>query len=248
MRMMRQMLKSVTLVALGLALAAGAAYAQTNNTAPCIMPDNGTGTVTLPPTHCGYISPERLHLIIKGLPPGTVIVLQPTHHEFFCRNGVCNFPGGPLGGEVENFDSIATFKLSVSSSGNATNNPLAGWTRTVSVPLAVQTATAPRTPGAQVQTFKTDMQRIQGSITNDPDFDLFEVVGGTANGFPSPGNTTLTRQADGTFKVDSSFDVGYQIRFIGAPGGKLAGYGGATTGSVGMTAVQPCPASGCPCP
>jgi hypothetical protein len=245
MRTIQQMTKGVALVALGLALAAGAVYADDG---PCIMPDNGTGTVTLPPTNCGYISPQRLHLILKGLPPDTVIVLKPTHHRFFCESGVCNFPGGPLGGEVENFNSTVTFQLSVSSSGSGTSNPLAGWTRTVSVPLAVQTATAPRTPGASVQTFKTDMQRIQGSITGDPDFDLFEVKGGTANGFPSPGSTTLTRQADGTFKVDSSFDVGYQITFIGAPGGRLAGLQGTTTGSVDMTAVKPCPAGGCPCP
>jgi len=246
MKTMRQMVKGLTLVVFGLALAAGAAYASDED-GPCILPDNGTGTVTLPPTNCGYISPHRLHLIINGLPAGTVIVLQPTHHRFFCKNGVCNFPGGPLGGEVENFDSTVTFQLSVSTSGSAATNPLANWTRTVTVPLAVQTATGPRTPGAPVQTFQTDMQRIQGSITGDPDFALFEVVGGTANGYSSPGSTTLTRQANGTFKVDSSFDVGYRIHFIGAPDGKLAGYEGTTEGSVDMTAVQPCPADGCPC-
>ena len=96
------------------------------------------------------------------------------------------------------------------------------------MPLTVQVASAPRTAGAAVQTFQTNMQRLQGSITGDPDFDLFQVTGGTANGFSSPGSTTLTRQTNGSYKVDSSFTVGYSITFHGAAGGRLAGYEGTT--------------------
>jgi hypothetical protein len=237
------MTKGVALVALGLAFAAGAVYAE--NTGPCVQPDNGTGTVTLPP-NCEYYNAEQLHMAVNGLPPDTVIIVDPIHRKFSCGTP-CRTPGGPLGGEVENFNSLATFRLSVSSSSSS---PLAGWTRTISVPLGVQVATGPRALGASVQSFKTDMQRLQGAITGDPDFDLFEVTGGTLNGFPSPGSTTLTRQTTtgGGFKVDSMFNVGYRIRFIGAPGGRLAGYGGATTGSASMKAATPCPASGCPCP
>jgi hypothetical protein len=251
MKTIRQMVKGLTLVVFGLALAAGAAYAQGNPpTGPCLAQDNGTGTVTLPPAGCEYLSPDQVHMIIDGLPPNTTIILKPLHRDFICGQGggvagKCITQGGPLGGEVENFNSSATFQLSVSSSDPS--NPLAGWTRTVTLPLAVETATAPRQPGAPVQTFQTDMQRIQGSITNDPDFALFEVVGGSANGYPSPGSTTLTKQTNGLFKVDSSFKVGYRIRFIGTTTGRLAGAGGTTEGSVVMTAVQPCPASGCPC-
>ncbi len=248
--MRQQMIRGVALVAL--AFAAGAAYAQTTPpTGPCIAADNGTGTVTLPPAGCEYLSPDQVHLIVNGLPPGTTIVLKPLHRDFICGQGGgvpgrCITQGGPLGGEVETFNSSATFQLSVSSS--SPTSTLSGWTRPVTLPLAVEVATAPRTPGAPVQTFNTDMQRIQGSITGDPDFDLFEVVGGTANGFSSPGSTTLTRQSTSSFKVDSSFKVGYRIRFVGAAGGRLAGYEGSTTGSVNMAAVKPCPASGCPCP
>src|SRR4029078_8535012 len=98
-----------------------------------------------------------------------------------------------------------------------------GWSGTLTIPLAVETATAPRPVGAPVQSFQTDMQRIQGSITRDRQLALFEVVGGTANGSPSPGSTTLTRQGtSSTFKVDSSFKVGYRIRFIGTAAGQLA--------------------------
>ena len=69
------------------------------------------------------------------------------------------------------------------------------------------------------------------------DFDLFQVTGGTANGFSSPGSTTLTRQSNGSYKVDSSFNVGYSITFKGAAGGHLAGYEGTTKGTVKMSAV-----------
>jgi hypothetical protein len=225
MKRLQAILRGVALVALGLMVAAGGALAQN----PCSAPDNGTGTVTLPPAGCQYLSPSQVHMIINGLPAGTTIILKPIHRNFICRQtGSCNIPGGPLGGEVENFSSTAVFQVSGTGA-------LSGWNRVISVPLGVQVATAPRTNGAPVQTFKTDMQRIQGSISGDPDFDLFQVVGGTANGFPSPGSTTLTRQADGSFAVSSQFNVGYSIRFTGAAGGKLAGYEGVTTGTVTMS-------------
>jgi hypothetical protein len=227
MKRFQATLRGMVVTALGLAVAAGAAQAQN----PCFQPNNGSGTVTLPPVGCEYLSPTQVHMIIDGLPAGTTIILAPIHKNFICRQtGTCNVPGGPLGGEVENFSSAAVFQLSGTGA-------LSGWNRIVTVPLAVQVASAPRTAGAAVQTFQTDMQRLQGSITGDPDFDLFQVTGGTANGFPSPGSTTLTRQINGSFKVDSSFNVGYSITFQGAAGGRLAGYEGTTKGTVKMSAV-----------
>jgi hypothetical protein len=212
------------LMALALAAAAGAA------TAPCIMPDNGTGTVTLPPAGCSYLSPDQVHMIIDGLPPGTTIILAPIHQAFICRTSGCGTAGGPLGGEVENFSSTAVFQLSGTGA-------LSGWTRTVTVPLGVQIATAPRTLGAPVQTFATNMERISGAITGDPDFALFQVNGGTASGFSSPGSTTLTRLSGGAFNVNSTFNVGYSITFKGAAGGHLAGFEGTTKGTVKMSAT-----------
>ena len=235
MRTMQRMMKGAALVALGLALASGAVYAAPAPPPPCNVPDNGTGTVTLPPAGCQYLSPSQVHMIINGLPAGTTIILGPSHRDFICRQststGPCIVPGGPLGGEVENFNSVVVFQLTGTGS-------LSGWSRTVSVPLAVQVATAPRTPGARIQTFNTNMERIQGSITGDPDFASLDIVGGTANGFPSPGSTTLTRLDNGTFNVDSNFNVGYIIRFVGASGGKLEGLGGTTQGNVTMKAQQ----------
>ena len=43
---------------------------------PCTDPGNGEGTVDLPP-NCGYVSPQEVHEIIAGLPPGATIELDP---------------------------------------------------------------------------------------------------------------------------------------------------------------------------
>ena len=218
----------------GLALVASPASTQTTIPPECVVPANTMGTVTLPPAGCKYLSPDQVHLIIDGLPPDTVIVLDTIHQDFICRTGgglPCNQPGGPLGGEVENFSSVGTLKVSGTGA-------LKGLQKTINVPLTVQTAVGPRTAGAPVQTFPTEMVRLQGSISGDSVFDFLEITGGSANGFPSPGSTTLTRRADGKFTVDSSFEVGYRIKFIGAPGGPLAGRSGATTGTVNMKAVS----------
>lgn len=228
---MKRLQTALALTAL-MALGAAVAGAATVSTTPCILPDNGTGTVTLPPAGCSYLSPNQVHMIIDGLPPGTTIILAPIHRDFICRQstgtGPCNLPGGPLGGEVENFNSTAVFQLSGTGA-------LSGWNRTVTVPLGVQVASGKRTLGAPTQTFPTNMELIQGSIpSGDPDFAAFDVVGGTANGFSSPGSTTLTRQSNGSFQVNSQFNVGYSIHFIGASGGKLAGYEGTTEGTVNM--------------
>ncbi|HEX6898253.1 MAG TPA: hypothetical protein VF789_01000 [Thermoanaerobaculia bacterium] len=232
--------RQVSFVAiLGFAVAAGAALAQGAAVPPqCKQPVVG-GTVTLPPAGCKYLTAAQVHEIIGGLPAGTKIILSPIHSDFVCRLGGqknCIQQGGSLGGEIEVFASIITFQMTGVS--NDPTSPLNGWTRTISMPLAVETHTGPRTPGAAVQSFPTDMHRIQGSLAGDPDFAQLDIVGGTANGFPSPGHTTLTFLDDGTAEVDSYFDVTFQITFTGAPGGILEGAAGTTTGTVRMKAYQ----------
>jgi hypothetical protein len=225
------MTKSLSVAALALVLATGASWAQN----PCNVPDNGTGTVTLPPAGCQYLSPSQVHMIIDGLPAGTTIILKPIHRDFICRQSTgttgCITPGGSLGGETETFGSVAVFQVSGTGA-------LSGFNRVISVPLNTVVDSAPRALGAPVQTFQTDMRRIQGGISGDPDFNVLQIVGGTANGFPSPGSTTLTRQSNGTFNVSSSFNVGYSIYFEGAPGSKLEGLSGKTDGTVKMEAFS----------
>ncbi|MEK6799186.1 MAG: hypothetical protein AABZ12_09500 [Planctomycetota bacterium] len=211
----------------------------------CSVPDNGGGTVTLPPAGCDYLSPQDVHRIIDGLPAGTTIELAPIHRDFICRagtpgGGICSFqtlvdcdePGGSLGGEKECRDS--TLSLDLKGTG-----ALAGWVRPMQIPVSFETHTAPRMPGDPVQSFDTDLFRLFGEINNigDPDFDLLRIAGGTDFGMPSPGHTTLARLPGGNWAVDSFFDITYRIDFVGAPGGPVAGLTGSTTATIRMRTV-----------
>lgn len=199
---------------------------------PCIGA-NTNGTVVLPPAECGYVSPADVHLIIDGLPAGTTIELDPIHTGFF-RDNVNSGPGGSLGGEIEIFDSVLQMEL-------RGTGVLSGLQRTLQVPIHCETHTAPRTPGDGVQSFLTDMFRLQGELLGDPDFESLSVVAGSGFGLPSPGHTTLTRlgPAGSSFQVDSFFDITYEIEFVGAPGGRLDGHEGTTTGRVRMVTGNP---------
>jgi len=220
-------------------LATGCLLAATTNVAqgqsgPCEVIDNGTGTVTMPPDGCGYVSPDDYHMIVDGLPSTTTIIVGIEHAGFLCGSpqGVCELPGGTLGGNVDFFDS--TLRMTMQGSGD-----LVGFSRIINVQVQCEVHTGPRNPGDPVQSFPTDFFSLQGGLFGDPDFDQLIIRAGTNQGLPSPGQTVLTQLPGGDWNVDSFFDVTYQIDFVGAPGSVLGGLSGTTTGTVTMVAGGP---------
>ena len=99
---------------------------------PCVVPDNGDGTVNLPPDGCPYLSPDEFHVIVDGLPAGTTITIDPIHAQFFniIRNET------PDGGEIELFDSNLTLQMTGSGP------PLDGFKRFINVQMAAQISTS----------------------------------------------------------------------------------------------------------
>jgi hypothetical protein len=234
---------------------------------PCEVVDDGSGTVVLPPDGCEYLSPDDVHEILDGLPPGTTIELGVSHRAFFCQtctggptpgapcnddadcggglcrpafNPECSFdvqagceqPGGGLGGEQECAHS--ELHLELTGTGD-----LAGYSRTIVLPVVFETHTGPRTPFAPIQEFPTDMFRLSGELTGDPDFDLLRITSGSSYGLPSPGHTTLTQLPSGDWNVDSFFDIAYRIEYQGAPGGALDGMVGDDMGMIRVGAGEP---------
>jgi hypothetical protein len=203
---------------------------------PCVVQDNGSGTVTLPPEGCEYLSPTQVHMAIDGLDPATTIILEPIHLDFICE---AQPGGGPpvsqefcnmsdfAGGETETFNS--TLALRITGTG-----ALSTFDRVLEIPVFCVVNTGPRgAPFSSPQIFPTQFQILQGSLFGDPDFDTLSIQGGSDLVGPSTGQTTLLSDGAGNWQVDSFFDIAYTITYQGAPGGALAGMSGSSAaGSV----------------
>jgi cysteine-rich repeat protein len=212
---------------------------------PCIVEDNGTGTVTLPPQGCEYRSPHEVFMLIDGLPPGTTIELDPIHSDFVCLQspspfcslplppGRCETQGGSLGGDGHCYESL--LELQVVGTGS-----LAGFYRTLWVPVSGEVHTDPRNSGDPVETFASEVYRLQGELFGDFDFCTFRLTGGRDYGLPSPGTITLTQLPSGDFNVYSFFDLTYQLEFEGCPDGQISDYMGTTTGTLRMETGNEC--------
>ena len=201
---------------------------------PCIAPDNGGGTVTLPPAGCNYQGEDKMQIIF-GLPPGaTIDMIAPTFGSFF---SIAEASGGDLGGNLQDYGAILMLQMTGTGA-------LAGFNRVINLNLpdglsANQMTSAPRTPGTSPQSFNAEVFRLSGQITGDPDFDLLRITAGTDFSLPSPGQTTLTSVGGGNWNVDSLFDITYRFDFVGAHGGSLDGLSGSTFGTTRFVLGEP---------
>ena len=181
----------------------------------------------------GYLSPNDVHHILMGLPPGNEILIGAEHLDFF---NISRAPDG-TGGEIENFNSALFLHMQTSGPD------LPPYNRFLTMQTQDQTHVfADTNPTPNIRSHPTDFLGLQGQLPpGDPDFDLLRVTAGSAFSMPSPGHTTLARLPGGNWNVDSFFDIEYRIDFTGAPGGPFSGMSGSTTGTIRMQLGEPIP-------
>ncbi len=208
---------------------------------PCVLEDNGSGTVDLPPDGCGYLTPTDVHELIDNanLPPGTTIEFDVSHQNFVCSQGqggptgyggscsvvvdpvTCEGPGPVAGTVVECFASEAVISLTGTGA-------LGGYSEQLVVPLFTEVVSN-RGPGDPTPSFGTEMVQLGGALPpgNSSTFCQLSILGGTDNtGPPNLGQVSLTPLPGGKFQVDSFFDVSYFMTYQGCPGSVLDGLSG----------------------
>jgi hypothetical protein len=191
----------------------------------CVKPDNGGGTIDLPPLHCTYLGPMQM---VNGLGGGTIQIQT----ELTPLSLVSAGPGGLLGGTVQDWTGNITFHMTGTGA-------YAGYVRTVFFSVNAQTHSATRTPFTSPQTFAEKLVMLQGQLPpGDPDFDLLRITSGDAFGMPTSGITQLTSQPGNTWAVDSFFDIFYRIDFVGHAPGPFAGQSGSTTLETRLTMCE----------
>lgn len=188
----------------------------------CVVPDVN-GTAVMPPqAGCLYLGTTE---IVDGMPSGSTIQINASFGNF---SGVTEVPGGILGGTVSNYDAVLLLNMTGTGA-------YASYSRFIALPLpnppftnSQQISWGPRVPFAPVQTFPAMLERLQGQIIGDPDFDLLRITGGASFGLPSPGQGQIVASF-GNRAVSGYFDLMHRIDFIGSPAGPFAGLSGSTT-------------------
>jgi hypothetical protein len=229
---MKKNAKFVTLALIGLAVAllsvapASAAVQQS----PCKVTVNSDGSVTLPPANCAYVTPNQLHALLREIKPGTTVMIDIKHLRFLCKGGsvpleYCSTKGGPLGGEVEQFDS--TLQITTTVINEDTGDVTTGISN---VSAGVKIATGPQSPDVvgTEGTIAAEMLNMQGVGGGDGMFSYIAITAGRENGYPSPGTISVQSSNGSTVPgdtavLDSKFNIGFRIDLVGSDDGPLGG-------------------------
>lgn len=203
-----------------------AAVAQ--STAQCIVTATANG-VEMPAADCGYISFSTVHELLDdpGVPGSVKAYLILHHGQWICGEGGCAQRGGPLGGDLETFDS--TLDIEIHGAG-----PWEGYKGNISLSAPTVTATGPRDPHASQQEFPNMMISLNAEANKVGDLDYIRITAGTNNGFGSEGWTSIQKVNTDQFEVTSQFNIEYSIELKGSPDGHLAGLEGSSVGYVDM--------------
>jgi hypothetical protein len=178
--------------------------------------------------YTGYDSDEEYHAKIKNLTdPQAIAALKAKHFQLAI---VDELGGGILGGQIE----IGTSQVQFDVTGGGS---LSGFRHKITMPARFEVHSAPHNSGGEIDTFDTNMYRIEGATTaSDNVFRSIRLVGGTANGYPSPGQMSLISSGEDDVIVQSFFKVGFRLELEGADGGPLAGFRDTIEGQVTMRA------------
>jgi hypothetical protein len=187
-------------------LSADTSFAQRTQ---CILPPDSVSAIPVFPPN----SPEPNAVQEDGYVLGTGKQLQRVGRQSTIGNYadishesllsvVRRTPGGVPGGEIVEMSGEMIIHL---QRGNIET--------TCTVETVICHFAMPPRPdaGAPLETIEAELVRFEAEVTDNPNFSLVRVTGGTLHGYAGTGKVTLTLLPSGNFSCDSFFDITYRL-------------------------------------
>jgi hypothetical protein len=176
------------------------------------------------PTRAGRERAYHAKVTNPNIPWADKVTLAMEHNRLHLLSSDA---GGILGGDRETGRSMLSVRMTANDRVYAS----------FEMPASFEVHTAPHPSEVGEMSFDTEMYSIEGEATKVEGFDSIRLVGGTGNGYKSPGHTSLIPAGDDVYAVDSTFNISYRIEYVGAKGGPLEGLSGTIESSILMKAV-----------